>query len=166
MSRMVLGIPTLKLRVTYTTLDELRVELSERLTEIRPILEERKLSFSGFDKNIVGNKVRLLREEAQITREELASSSNGLLTADRIRGIEENTDKISNPSLLQLRALSACLKTTVADLVESDLQERVLVMLQEWLGDKVAARYPMSQNDRNKILTRTLARFIHDLNRE
>ena len=165
-SRMVLGIPALKLRVTYTTLDELRVELSERLTEIRPILEERKLSFSGFDKNIVGNKVRLLREEAQITREELASSSNGLLTADRIRGMEENTDKISNPSLLQLRALAACLKTTVADLVEPDLQERVLVMLQEWFGDKVAARYPMSQNDRNKILTRMLARFIHDLNRE
>ena len=165
-SRMVLGIPALKLKVTYTTLDELRVELKERLTEIRPILEERKLSFSGFDTNIVGNKVRLLREDAQITREELAASSKGLLTAERIRGIEENTDKMSNPSLLQLRALAACLKTTVADLVEPDLQERVLVMLQEWLGDKVAARTPMSENDRNKILTRTLARFIHDLNRD
>ena len=165
-SRMVLGIPALKLNVTYSTIDELRVELSERLTEIRPILEERKLSFSGFDTNIVGNKVRLLREEAQITREDLAASSRGLLTAERIRGIEENTDKMSNPSLVQLRALAACLKTTVADLVEPDLQERVVAMLQEWLGDKVAARTPMSEDDRNKILTRTLARFIHDLNRE
>ena len=165
-SRMVLGIPALKLMVTYTTLDELRLELSERLTEIRPILEERKLSFTEFDTNIVGNKVRLLREEAQITREELARSSSGFLTVDLIRGIEENTDKISNPSLLQLRALAACLKTTVADLVEPDLQERVVVMLQEWIGDNVAARNPMSQNDRKKIITRILARVIHDLNRE
>ena len=56
-SRMVLGIPALKLFVAYNTLEELRVELTQRLTEIRPILEERKLSFSEFDSNIIGNKV-------------------------------------------------------------------------------------------------------------
>ena len=165
-SRMVLGIPALKLTVTYNTLDELRMELRERLTEIRPILEQRKLTFSEFDKNIVGNKVRLLREEAQLTREDLASSSRGILTVQDLRAIEENSDKASNPSLLKLRALAVFLKTTVADLVEPDLQERVLVMLQEWLDDKVAARHGMSQNDRKKILTRVLARLISDLNRE
>ena len=165
-SRMVLGIPALKLIVTYNTLDELRVELRERLTEIRPILEERKLSFSEFDNNIVGNKVRLLREEAQLTRRDLASSSRNILTVERLRTIEENSDKVSNPSLLELRAIATFLKTTVADLAEPDLQERVLVMLQEWLDGRVAARHGMSRNDRNKILTRILARLIDDLNRE
>ena len=165
-SRMVLGIPGLKLSVTYNTLDELRVELTQRLTEIRPILEERKLSFSEFDYNIVGNKVRLLREESHLTREDLASNSRGLLTVERLRAIEDSSDKVSNPSLLELRAVSALLKTTVADLAEPDLSERVSVMLQEWLDGRIAARYGMTRNDRNKIITRILLRVIDDLQRE
>ena len=165
-SRMVLGIPALKLHVTYHTLDELKVELRQRLSEIRPILEERKLSFSEFDNNIVGNKVRLLREQACLTREELASNLDGLITVDRLRAIEDSNDKVSNPSLLELRSLSALLKTTVADLVEPDLSERIYVLLQEWLDGRVAARYGMSRNDRNKIISRILLRVIDDLQRE
>ena len=165
-SRMVLGIPALKLILTYETLDDLRVELRHRLAEIKPILEERKLSFSEFDNNIVGNKVRLLREEAQLTRKDLASNSRGMLTVQRLRTIEENSDKMSNPSLLELRALSAFLKTTVADLAEPDLKQRVYVMLQEWLDGRVAARSGMSRNDRNKIITRILLRVIDELQRE
>ena len=151
-SRMVLGIPALKLVITYNNLDELRVQLSKRLTEIRPILEERKLSFSAFDNNIVGNKVRLLREDAHLTREEIASNSRGLLTLERLSVIEESSDKVSNPSLMELRALSALLKTTVADLAEPDLQERLLVILHEWLDGRVAARFEMSRHDRNKVI--------------
>ena len=165
-SRMVLGIPALKLILTYETLDDLHVELRQRLAEIKPILEERKLSFSEFDNNIVGNKVRLLREESQLTREDLAVNSKGILTVQRLRTIEENSDKMSNPSLLELRALSAFLKTTVADLAEPDLQQRVYVMLQEWLDGRVAARSGMSRNDRNKIITRILLRVIDELQRE
>ena len=165
-SRMVLGIPGLKLQVTYNTLDELRVELREVLGEIRPVLEERKLSFSDFDNNIVGNKVRLMREESYLTREELASSSMGLLTVERLRVIEESGDKVSNPSLLELRVLSTFLKTTVADLAEPDLKQRVLVMLNEWLDGRSDARYGMSRNDRNKIITRLLLRIADDLQRE
>ena len=165
-SRMVLGIPALKLVITYNDLDELRVQLSQRLTEIRPILEERKLSFSAFDNNIVGNKVRLLREDAHLTREEIASNSRGLLPLERLSVIEESSDKVSNPSLMELRALSALLKTTVADLAEPDLQERLLVILHEWLDGRVAARFEMSRHDRNKILTRLLLRVIDDLQRE
>ena len=165
-SRMVLGIPALKLHVTYHTLEELKIELRQRLSEIRPILEERKLSFSEFDNNIVGNKVRLLREQACLTRKDLASSLDGLITVDRLRTIEDSNDKVSNPSLLELRSLSALLKTTVADLVEPDLGERIYVLLQEWLDGRVAARYGMSRNDRNKIISRLLLRVIDDLQRE
>ena len=165
-SRMVLGIPAMKLMITYNTLEELRVELRQRVTEIRPILEERKLSFSAFDNNIVGNKVRLLREGAHLTREDIASNSRDLLTLERLSVIEESSDKVSNPSLIELRALSALLKTTVADLAEPDLQERLLVILHEWLDGRVAARFEMSRHDRNKILTRLLLRVIDDLQRE
>ena len=164
-SRMVLGIPALKLHITYGTLEELKVELRQRLTEIRPILEERKLAFSEFDNNIVGSKVRLLREQARLTREELAANVTGPFAVERLRVIEESTDKVSNPSLLELRSLAALLKTTVADLVEPDVAERVFALLQEWLDGAVAARYGMSENDRNKILTRVLLRIIDDLQR-
>ena len=51
------------------------------------------------------------------------------------------------------------------DLVEPDVAERVFVLLQEWLDGAVAARYGMSENDRNKILTRVLLRIIDDLQR-
>ena len=75
-SRMVTGIPAFKLEITYNSLEELEIELRQRLTEIRPILEERKLAFSDFEKNMVGNKVRVLREDAGLTREEVAAHSN------------------------------------------------------------------------------------------
>ncbi len=127
-SEMVTGVPALKVIVKYTDLDELRLELAERLTEIRPILVERKLSFSGFDKNIVGNRIRVLREELYLTRNEVASNSGGVLTIERLIQIEENTDRTSNPTLLELRTLSTILKTTVADLVEPDLNERILTL--------------------------------------
>ena len=74
-SRMVSGIPAVKLTITYHDLEELRRELRERLVEIRPIMEERKLAFSDFKKNIVGNKVRILREESGLTREDVAFHS-------------------------------------------------------------------------------------------
>jgi transcriptional regulator with XRE-family HTH domain/nucleoside 2-deoxyribosyltransferase len=165
-SRMVTGIPAFKLIVTYADLDELRIELKERLREIRPILEERKLAFAVFDKNIVGNRIRLLREEQHLTREDLASHSSDLITVNRLRNLEESTDKISNPSLLELRSLSAILKTTVADLLEPDLNERLMVLLQDWVVGRSEARYGISVKDRNRILTRILLRMADSLQRE
>ena len=148
LSRMVTGIPALKLTITYGTLDELGNELRERLTEIRPIVEERKLAFSDFDKNMVGNKVRILREESGLTREEVAVHSGDLLTVEKIRQIEGNTDRVSNPSLLELRTLATVLKTTVADLVEPDLDERMIALLQEWMLSGIEVRSSMSQRDK------------------
>ena len=42
-SRMVTGIPALKLEIIYGSVGDIKLELHQRLTEIRPILEERKL---------------------------------------------------------------------------------------------------------------------------
>ena len=159
-SRMVTGIPALKLTITYRDLDDLRDELRERLTEIRPILEERKLAFSQFDKNLVGNKVRISREDLLLTREEVAKHSGEVLTVERIRDIEGSNDKVSNPSLLELRTLATVLKTTVADLVEPDLGERMIALLQEWMLSGVEARYGISDNDQRILLRRLLYRVL------
>ena len=159
-SRMVSGIPALKLTITYRDLDELSQELRERLTEIRPIVEERKLAFSDFDKNLVGNKVRILREESRLTREEVAVHSGDLLTVEKLRQIEGNSDRVSNPSLLELRTLATVLKTTVADLVEPDLDERMVALLQEWMLNGVEARSSMSQKDKRVVLRRLLYRVL------
>ena len=159
-SRMVTGIPALKLTIIYRDIDELADELRERLTEIRPILEERKMAFSDFDKNMVGHKVRILREESELTREDVAAHSGELLTVERLRQIEESSDKVSNPSLLELRTLATVLKTTVADLVEPDLDERMIALLQELMLGRVEARYQMSSRDQRKVLRRILYRVL------
>ncbi len=162
-SRMVTGIPAVKLTITYNDLEQLRKELRERLVEIRPIMEERKLAFSDFKKNMLGNKVRILREESGLTREDIAHYSGDILTIEKIRQIEGNIDRVSNPTLLELRTLATVLKTTVADLVEPDLSERMLALLQELMLGRVAARYGMSSRDQKKILRRMLLRVIYNL---
>lgn len=159
-SRMVTGIPTLKLMITYSDLDELRNELMTRLTEIRPILEQRKLAFSDFNKNMIGNKVRVTRQEAGLTKQDVAASSNDLLTVERIRFIEGNPDSVSNPSLTELRTIATVLKTTVADLVEPDLGERMITLLREWMLKGVAPRSTMSERDQLASLRKTLYRVL------
>ena len=162
-SRMVTGIPAFKLIVEYTDVRELQEELRRLLMEIRPILEERKLVFAEFDQNIVGNKVRILRQDLLLTREDIVSASNSLMTTSRLKQIEESTDKTSNPSLLEMRTLAALLKTTVADLAEPDLSERIFGVLQEWMSGKVAARYLMSDNDQRRVIRRILYRVCDNL---
>lgn len=165
-SRMVTGIPAFKLEITYDNLEELELELRQRLTEIRPILEERKLAFSDFEKNMVGNKVRVLREDAGLTREEVAAHSNELLTTEKLRTLESSSDKVSNPTLMELRTLATVLKTTVADLVEPDLDERMLSLLQEWMLSRVEARFAMSEGDKRRVLRHMLYEVLKSLDSE
>src|SRR5262249_31865146 len=101
-SRMITGIHAFKMEIKYGEPEELRIQLQDCLTEVRPVLEQRKLAFSNYEANIVGNKIRLLREELGLTREEVACSAKHL-TVDMLRQLEESVDRISNPSLLQLR---------------------------------------------------------------
>lgn len=168
-SRMITGIPAFKVEIKYREPEELRSQLQNCLIEIRPILEQRKMAFSNYNANIVGNKIRLMREEQGLTREEVACSIP-LFTVEMLRNIEESPDKFSNPSLIQLREIATILKTTVADLVEPDLNERLMTTLQEWVANKSAARGGMSNGmnirDRNKILRRMLLRIIDSLEEE
>jgi len=166
-SRMVTGIPRFKLEITYTEPEELRLQLRDRLIEVRPLLEERKMAFSTYEANLVGDKIRGLREDLGLTREEVAQSVPHL-TVDTLRHIEESVDRISNPSLMQLRQIATVLKTTVADLVEPDLSERLLSALEEWVaGRPAAARFTgVSVKDRNRIIRRILLRVIDSLEQE
>ena len=159
-SRMVTGIPALKLEITYHDLRELKQALWSRLSEIRPILEERKLAFSDFDKNMVGHKVRISREESGLTRADVALQLAELLTVERLRQIEESSDKVANPTLLELRRLAVVLKTTVADLVEPDLDERMVALLQEVMLSNVEARFRMTSRDQRKIFRRMMYRVL------
>jgi transcriptional regulator with XRE-family HTH domain len=181
-SRMVTGLPALGARITYEEPEEFRDQLRERLAEIRPILEERKLAFANYDVNLVGERIRLRREALGFTREQVASArlieakkasdddKIAYLSVESLAAIEEGTDRISNPSLLQLRQIAATLGTTVADLVEPDLNERLLAVLQDWVSGRQAARdwgsaWP-SIKDRNKLLRRVLYRLMDSLEEE
>ncbi len=171
-SRMVTGIPALRVQITYTEPEDLRSDLRHALMEIRPILEVRKMAFSLYDANLVGSKVRSLRESVGLSRAEVAAKTP-LVTEEFLRHLEESVDRVANPSLIQLRQLATILKTTVADLVEPDLDERLMVTLQDWVGERVggqsgrAARFPgMSLRDRNKLIRRILLRVMDSLEEE
>jgi transcriptional regulator with XRE-family HTH domain len=161
-SRMVLGIPSLVIHVAYRTIEDLQAQLTETLFGFRPLLEERKLALARYDVNVVGEKVRELRQKLGLTRAEIASSIPHL-TEDVLKHVEEKTDRDSNPSLIQLREIATVLKTTVAELVEPDFNQRVLVMLNTWVKDRAAARNSISKNDRNKAIQAVLRRLADSL---
>jgi len=161
-SRMVLGIPSLVIQVAYKTIDDLQAQLNEVLFNFRPLLEERKLAIAKYDVNLVGEKVRELRQKIGLTRKEIAAASKHL-TEDVIKNMEEKTDRESNPSLIQLREIATVLKTTVTELVEPDFNQRVLAMLNSWVSDRAAARNTISKNDRNKAIKAILRRLADSM---
>ena len=159
-SRMVTGIPALKLMIKYNDLTELENQMREGLTEIRPVLAERKLAFSEFDKNIVGNKIRNLREDSRLTRKQVAGEIEDLLSEQRIAQIEENLDSVSNPTLMELRCVATILKTTVAELVEPDLAEHVIKVVKDLMLGNVAGRYGTSSKDQRAMVSSMLHRLL------
>ena len=164
LSRMVTGIPAFQMHIQYKDHDELKRDFQDAIIKTRPFLEERKMAFTDYDMNIVGEKIRVARERLNLTREEVAQKS--YLKEAALRDLEESTDSVSNPSLITLRQIAAVLRTTVADLVEPDLEERLLALLHEWVGNQAAARFRISQRDRNRILRTILYRVLDSLDRE
>ena len=161
-SRMITGMPSLKVEVCYREPEELRAELRARLGEIKPMLEERKLSAGSNDENVVGARVRALREAAQLSLQDVADATG--FTPEGIALLESTPDFFSNPSLLQLRRLATVLRTTAAELIAPDLSPVVLSELQSWLEGRQAARSPhISPNDQRRIVRRILLRVIDQL---
>ncbi len=164
-SRMVTGIPSVKIEIRYHEPEDLRAMLEDRLLEIRPLLEQRRLTMNEFGVNVVGAKVKDLRLEENLSREDLAARVG--LTPDGLAMIEDNIDTIANPSLTTLRLIATALKTTVAELVNPDYNESIIASLQSLLRDKTmsaAARFQgLSDKDRRALLRRYLVRLLHDI---
>jgi transcriptional regulator with XRE-family HTH domain len=163
-SRMITGIPSVKFEIRYNEPEEMREMLEERLREIRPLLEQRRLAKQEHSENIVGAKVKELRLEASLTKEQLAGMVGLEVTA--IRDIEENVDIVSNPSLTHLRLIATALKTTVAELVNPDYTESILSGIQSMLEERTlqtaAARFKgASTKDQTALMKHFLIRFLN-----
>lgn len=161
-SRMILGIPSLVVEVAYKTVEDLELQLFSTLLSFRPLLEERKLAFSKYNVNVVGEKIREIRQRLELSREDIEKASRRI-KIERLRKIEESTDISGNPSLIELRELATLLKTTVADLVEPDLSQRIMAFLNTWVNDRAAARTSISEKDKNRILKTVLLRVVESL---
>jgi transcriptional regulator with XRE-family HTH domain len=153
---MVTGIPAIKIHIRYTEPEELREELDRRLMEIRPLLEQRRLAL-GDDQNVVGEKVRQLREALGLTRQEVADAA-GIDASELVR-LEESPDRIANWTLTKLRVIATVLRTTVSDLVEPDLGEQLVGAVDDWVHGREAARFPgMSTRDQRLLVWTLLGR--------
>jgi len=160
-SRMITGLPGVLIQITYSSMRDLVVELREVLTQIKPELLGRKLAFSSYEANIVGDRIRRLREGQRLSRDMIAAAVGGL-SAETLRHIEESSDRLSNPSLLHLRQLASALNTTVADLVEPDLGERLVTLLNDWMVKAARGESgpgALSRRDSQKMLRRFLIRM-------
>ncbi|HXB72063.1 MAG TPA: helix-turn-helix domain-containing protein [Candidatus Acidoferrales bacterium] len=164
-SRMITGIPSFKLEIRYECPGDLNTLLAKRLLEIRPYLEERRITREQHETNLVGARICDLRLQAGLTRDDLAKLVG--LTVESIKHLEENVDATSNPPLTHLRALAAALKTTVAELIVPDLNEYILSQIQSTLYQRVPARFydRMTQRDRNTLMRRYLYRVLDSLDR-
>jgi DNA-binding XRE family transcriptional regulator len=89
-SRMITGIPSFKLEIRYEKPEDLNSLLPKRLLEIRPYLEERRVTREQHEVNIVGERVRDLRLRAGMSCEDLAKHVG--LTVESIKHLEENVD--------------------------------------------------------------------------
>jgi transcriptional regulator with XRE-family HTH domain len=126
------------------------------------------MAFSSNKANILGNKIRTLRESLGLTREDVANSIP-YLSVQTLQHIEDSVDSIANPSLIQLRQIATVLKTTVAELVEPDLGGLLISTLEDWMtgSGRTAARFNgVSIKDRNRLLRRMLLRMIDSLEKE
>jgi transcriptional regulator with XRE-family HTH domain len=165
LSRMVGGIPGLVIQVDYMEPEDLRIELNRQLEIIRPLLVQRKLQFAKHDVNVVGDRIRLVREASRLTRAELAqaSSEEAPITESMLAHWEESSDRESNLSLIQLREIAVLLNVSVAELVEPNLDAMYLSFVNSLLesaDEKVAARWgAYSNEDRKRIVLRLLERF-------
>ncbi len=164
-SRMISGIPSLKLEVRYKESDDLRILLPNRLFEIRPYLEERRLLREQASGNIVGQRVRELRLDLGLTREQLGERVG--LTADGVKHLEESVGAEANPSLTHLQHLAMALKTTVAELIIPDFNGYVMSHIQAALYQKVPARFYdyLTKRDQFTLMRRYLYRVLDSLER-
>lgn len=161
-SRMILGIPCSIVHVQYSKgkLSELEEQLESVLCDLRPLMEQRKIAISGYSINIVGEKIREIREKNGLTRDDVAKACPHI-SLEFLRAIEEKTDIESNPTLLQLREVATVLKTTVAELVEPDADQRLLAMVHAIVSGRQAARNRLSVSDERQLV-RAFLRRIHD----
>jgi transcriptional regulator with XRE-family HTH domain len=163
-SRMITGVPNLYTLITYEEPEELRAELDRHLHKLRPLLVQRRLAY-GSDLNLLGARVRELRQRQNLSRSAVVKRLNvPSMTESWLETLESSPDRVSNPALTQIRSLAMALNTTVADLLEPDLADRVLDYLEDWTSDRRAARADgISRRDRNRVVRRVLLRVIDTL---
>jgi hypothetical protein len=119
-SRMVKGIPSVKLHIEFRDFQDLERSLTKSLTEFRPVLEGRKRTFAVYKQldpeSSVGANIRRRRTELGLSQADVVRKSE-LITLYTLQQLEDYSDHVANPSLVQLQHLADILDTTIADLL-------------------------------------------------
>jgi DNA-binding XRE family transcriptional regulator len=114
-SRMALGVPLRMDQVVYDSLPGLRSALDRLLRERLPRIAARRAGTAELDRHHVGEAIRLAREQAGMSQEQLAATIG--MTPIGMAALEASTDRQSDPSLTQLRRIAAELGVSVRELV-------------------------------------------------
>lgn len=157
-SRMVTGIPSFQMLITYDEPEELREKLNKTLHGVRPLLEQRKVAFAKAP-DYVGQRVKELRAKRGLTREQVQAAAPSV-TVEFLELLEENPDRVSSPTLIQLRQIASALATTVSEIIEADPDERILANVSKWTVDQLAARaQELTKRDKSALIQRLVERL-------
>lgn len=113
LSRMVKGVPFLKEIVEYTNLDSLRELFHQTLLKFKTIMLQNKLNQQ--DIVIISDRIFKLLKERHLDLEDLSSMTK--LGKERVEQILTLSDRNSNPSITELRAIASSLGTPVEELI-------------------------------------------------
>lgn len=165
-SRMVTGIPGMVISIPYAQPEELAERLESVLQRIRPVLVQRKTALHDYEVNVVGERIRQLREAVGMSRASLAraSTSRCPISEALITRWETSTDRTANPSLIQLHELARLLNVTVTDIVEPNLEELIWSILDRYVRRQAArGSDAASDHDRRAMVRKMLLRAINTL---
>lgn len=115
LSRMVRGMPSRTVEIQYGDPEEMQAKLHHELRRLRSHLAARRQALTALEAHDFGSKLRSRREEAGLTREELANVVG--MTIGGLALLEDSTDRQADPSLTQLRRLAAALGSEACDLI-------------------------------------------------
>lgn len=143
-SRMVTGSITEKIKILFSDPDDLTEALDRVLTEIRPKLINRRLTLLEKD-NIIGRKIAKLRQNRGMTRKYLAAQCG--VDEAYIKALETQPEKITNPSIQQIRRIAYILDVSPSWLVEVGEPEDPSTIQRQQVIREFAYQYNIGYRD-------------------
>lgn len=121
LSRMVLGAPTFRRQIEYTSIDEIQPKLRKAIRKwISPVFDEVRKTKMFATRQAIGTNIRNERMRRGLSLKELADRIG--IAREELERIEQEPVEVSNPSFMLLSRVAQVLEMAPAALLNPDLE--------------------------------------------